>query len=303
MTIGHVLVDIRILVDRIPGPDEESKIREESKGVGGSAANVAIAVRRLGLSSSIMAKVGLDDFGRIAVDGLMRELVDISGLSVSPVERTGFSIVARTPGGSITIYSFKGASESLMPSELREDLISSARFIHIASLRPDTTRKAIEVARKHGVSVSWDPGRVLSRQGLERLRDIISGVDIILANRKEATYLTGANNHRIAARILKNAGPKIVVIKLGEEGSYILSDNDEFKIPAIKPERILDTTGAGDAYAAGLITGILRGYPLRMAAEYASIVSSIKVSRLGSHDTPNHREVLDKAKTLGISLQ
>ncbi|MEB3774291.1 MAG: carbohydrate kinase family protein [Desulfurococcales archaeon] len=293
---------MRLLVDRIPGPDEEAKIGEESKGVGGSAANVAIAARRLGFSSSIIAKIGLDDFGRIAVDGLLRERVDISGLSVSLTEMTGFSIVARTPDGSITIYSYKGASESLEPGEVREDLIARAKFIHIASLRPDTTRRAIELAKKHGVKVSWDPGRVLSRMGLDKLRDIIESVDIILVNRNESRYLTGEWNYRDAARTLARLGPWIVVVKLGGEGSFMHVDGMEKLIPPVKPDRVLDTTGAGDAYAAALIAGLLRGYDPVKAAMYASVAASIKVSRLGSHDTPTHEEVMEKARLHGVEL-
>ena len=289
-----MLVDIRILVDRIPGPDEEARIVEESRGVGGSAANVAIAASRLGGKSSIIAKIGLDDFGRIAVDGLLREGVDVSGLAVDLTRRTGFSIIARNPAGEITIYSYKGAAEALEPEDVHKGVIGKAKIVHIASLRPDTTREALVIAKKSEAKVSWDPGRLLARQGMDRLRDIISMVDIVFVNKNEAKSLTRRSEYIDAAEDIRNTGPGIVVIKLGEKGSYISTNKESFQVPAIKPTRVLDTTGAGDVYAAAFLVGLLNGYSVREAALYASAASSIKVERLGSHDAPSHEEIISR---------
>ncbi len=208
VSVGHVLVDLRVQVDRLPGVDEEAVIRDETRGVGGSAANVAVVLRRLGIQSGVIGKIGLDDFGRIAVDNLMREGVVISGLRVSLQDRTGFSIVVRDREGSITIYSYKGAAETLEPAELDENIIGKSRHVHVASLRPDTTLRTLEIAKKHSTTVSWDPGRVLSRMGAERLATIISSVDIVFVNREEARNLTGSHDYRQAARQLIKLGPK-----------------------------------------------------------------------------------------------
>ncbi len=302
VTVGHVLVDLRFLVDRFPGPDEEARILDERRGVGGSAANVAIAVRRLGLRSAVIAKVGLDSFARIAVDELIKEGVDISGLKVSPLSATGFSVVVRDSQGRIIIYGFKGASEELEPRDVEASLIERARFVHISSLRPDTTLYVAEQARKLGKEISWDPGRVLAALGLEKLEPVVKLVDIVLANRKEIAALTGIDDYREAARIVKKLGPRIVIVKKGAEGAYVLSDDGEIELPAFPAPRVVDTTGAGDAFAAGLLVALARGYSLDRALRYASAVAAIKVSRLGSHAVPTHSEVLDYAKRYGLSI-
>lgn len=302
VTVGHILVDIRIQVDHIPGPDDEATITRETRGVGGSAANVAIAARRLGAASGVVAKIGLDDFGRIAVDGLMRERVDITGLSVSLTRRTGFSIVSMDSGGSITIYSYKGAAEDLRPEDLPANQIGRARHVHIASLRPDTALEAARLARSRGSTVSWDPGRVLARRGLRSLSGTISLVDMVFANRREAESLTGVSDYRAAAREIMKLGPRIVVMKLGEEGAYILHEEGELMVPVFRPEKVVDTTGAGDTFAAGLIVGLQRGYNIEKAGVYASLAASIKVSRLGSHEAPTHSEVLVRARQLGLDF-
>lgn len=291
VAVGHVLADIRFVVNEFVGPDEEGVILEQSRGVGGSAANVAIGVRRLGLSSAIIAKIGFDGFGRIAVDELMREGVDISGLKVS-FSSTGFTIVIIDGRGQICLYGYKGASEELEPCDVNVDIIRKARYVHIASLRLDTSIEAAKRAKEHGKIVSWDPGRVQSKAGLQTLRNLIEHVDIVLANEEEMTNMTGEGDYKKAAEVIRGLGPRLIVVKRGARGAYILSDEGALEVPPLKPPRIVDTTGAGDAFAAGLLVGLARGYELNKALTYASATAALKIAKLGSHEAPTHDEVI-----------
>lgn len=291
VTVGHALVDIRILVDSFPGIDQESKVLEQSWGSGGSAVNVAIGVRRLGLKSGILAKVGFDSFGRIVVDDLLKEGVDISGLRIS-LGQTGFTIVAINRKGEITMYGFKGAAESLEPSDLSEYAISRARWVHIASLRLDTTIEALRMAEKYGLKTSWDPGRVLAAQGLDKLKPVVSRVNIVFVNEKEARLLTGLEDYKEAARAIASEGVETVIVKRGAKGVYAYGKEIDEDILAYKVENVLDTTGAGDAFASGFITGVLRGYSLRKSLQYGNAVAALKIASLGSHCVPTHDEVV-----------
>mgnify|MGYP001772625236 CR=1 FL=1 len=291
IAVGHALVDIRIQVNEFPAPDQESPIIRTKWGSGGSAVNVAIAVKRLGMSSGIIAKIGFDSFGRIIVDEILREGVDIRGLRIS-LGDTGFSIVAIDPEGNIVMYGYKGSAEDLRPEEIDEDLIRESRHIHIASLRIDTSIRALELAKKYGLTSSWDPGRVLSKRSISELKKILEMSDIILLNNKEAYNLTGESDYRKAADTLRDLGPQIVVIKLGKEGSYIRTRDSYEYVPAFQLTNPVDTTGAGDAYAAGFITSLLRGYTIKKAAIYASATAALKIMRLGSHEVPSHDEVI-----------
>ena len=302
VAVGHVLVDLRFRVERFPNPDEEAKILEESRGVGGSAANVAIAVRRLGLSASVIAKVGLDSFARVAVDSLMKERIDISGLKVEPTSPTGFSVVVRDPKGRIIIYGFKGASEKLEERDIDPELIKRANYVHIASLRLDTTKQVVKLAKEYGKKISWDPGRVLAAEGAEKLKDVIKDVNIVLANEREAELITSLKNFKEAAQTIKAMGPDLVIIKRGEKGSYALSNEAEYETPAYPISRVVDTTGAGDTFAAGLLTSLINNYPLKKALMRASIVAALKVSKLGSHAAPTLEELLEYLRTHGIEL-
>ncbi|ACL10941.1 carbohydrate kinase family protein [Desulfurococcus amylolyticus] len=292
VTVGHALVDIRIVVNEFPTIDLESKVLNQSWGSGGSAVNVAIGVRRLGMKSSLIARVGFDSFGRIIVDELLREGVDISGLRIG-FTQTGFTIVAINNRGEIMMYGYKGAAEELVPDDISEYAISRARWMHIASLRLDTTIRAIELARKHGLTISWDPGRVLASQGLSNLKDVVANVDYIMLNEKEARLMTGIDDYREAAKVIANETSAVILLKRGSKGVYVLSKEYTGEIPAYLVENVIDTTGAGDAFASGFITGILRGYMLRKAVQYGNAVAALKIKKLGSHQVPQHDEVVE----------
>ncbi len=292
LTVGHGLIDIRFIVEKFAGPDQESSILRQTRGVGGSAANVAIDVSRLGGRSSTIIKVGLDGFGRIVIDELMREKVDVSGVKVC-IGDTGFTVVIIDSSGRIAMYGYKGAAEKLLPTDIDEQLISRAKVVHIASLRKDTSLQAAKIAKKYNALVSWDPGRRLSLMGLDYFKDFLQYVDIVLVNRNEARNLTRISDYKQAANQILEHGPKIVVIKKGAEGVYAKTINgEEYEFPAFPVEKVVDTTGAGDAFAAGLLLGLVRGYNLRKALIYGNAVAALKTTRLGSHNVPGHDEVI-----------
>ncbi len=302
VTIGHILLDLRFCVDRFASPDKESVITSQSHGVGGSAANVAIGVRRLGGRSAVIGKVGFDDFGKNALEDLVREGVDVSNVKIQATNgRTGFTIVIIDATGQILMYGYKGVAEELLPDEVDTSVFERARAVHIASLRLDTATYAARVAREKGVFVSWDPGRVQARLGLEKLRPIISLADLVLPNEVEAREITGEEDVRRAADVLHDAGARIVVIKRGSRGVYVSTRDEEFEVPAYLPGKVVDTTGAGDALAAGILVG-LKKFPLREAVRFATVVAGIKVTRLGSHEIPSMQEVEAELRKIGFKF-
>ncbi len=295
VTVGHVLMDLRFTVSHFAGPDEEAVIEDQSRGVGGSAANVAIGVRRLGGTSAIIAKVGLDSFGRTAVDHLMREGVDISGIRIG-IGPTGFTVVIIDRDGRIALYGFKGVAEDLRPEDVDVRVIERGRYVHIASLRPDTSLKVAARARELGKYVSWDPGRVLCRRGLHALRSLVKLADIVFVNADECLTLTKAPSVEEGASKIRSLGPEVVVVKMGAKGVYVASDEFSRRFEALHIPKVKDATGAGDAFAAGLLTALSRGWGLEDAVNYGLAVAAIKVTRLGSNAIPTHEEVMKLLK-------
>lgn len=290
VTIGHILMDMRVLVDEFATPDKEATVYDIKYGAGGSAANTAVGVVRLGKKASVIAKVGMDNFGRLVLEEVMTKGVDISGVKIKVGGDTGFTIVLINSHGEIIMYGYKGVSEELLPDDIKRELIEKARHVHIASLRIDTTVYAAKIARKLGKKISWDPGRKIARLGLEKLAEIIGLSNIVLLNEKEAEEMTGYRDYQKAARAIKKYGAEIVVVKRGAKGVYALGPGCEIELPAYKVKAV-DTTGAGDSFAAGLIVSLLEGKELREALEFANATAALKVTRLGAQVIPTRDEV------------
>uniref|UniRef100_A0A7C1GB57 Carbohydrate kinase family protein n=1 Tax=Thermofilum adornatum TaxID=1365176 RepID=A0A7C1GB57_9CREN len=292
VTLGHILLDLRFCVDAFATPDKEGVIKSQSHGVGGSAANVAIGIRRLGGKSAVIGKVGFDDFGKNALEDLVREGVDISNVRIDALNgKTGFTLVIIDSSGQIIMYGDKGVAETLTPEEVNTKVLRETEHLHIASLRVDTASSIAKIAKELGVRISWDPGRRQARLGLEALRPVIRYADIVLPNEIEAKAMTGTESIEEAAETLLKEGVGMVIIKRGARGVYVATKREVFEVPGYRPEKVVDTTGAGDAFAAGLIMG-LKKFELREAVRFATIVAGLKVTRLGSHEIPTWNEAI-----------
>lgn len=301
VTVGHILADIRIIVDEFSTPDRESKVIGISRGAGGSAANTAVGIVKLGKSASLIGKVGMDSFGKLSLDEIMHSGVDVSNVKVDFKHPTGFTIVIINKRGEIVMYGFKGASEKLTPREISKRVIAKSSHVHITGLRMDTAFKAAKTAKKLGKTVTWDPGRLVHKFRIEDVNSMLKNIDYVLLNEKEICSLTKLGDYRKAAKMLLKYDIKGVIVKRGRKGVYALTRSEEIEVPAYSVKAV-DTTGAGDAFAAGFIASILDGKPVNEAIEYGNLVAAIKVTRLGAQVSPTKNEVEEYSSKLKKSL-
>jgi len=301
VTVGHILTDIRIRTEEFATPDKESRVIDLEYGPGGSAANSAIATVKLGKRASVLAKVGMDDFGKLALEAVMKEGVDISGVKIKVGGRTGFTIVIINSKGEIVMYGYKGTSEEYAPNEVDERIIKKAKHMHVASLRLDTTKRALEIAKESGLSTTVDPGRRLSRLGIESFRDIAEYVDYLLINLKEFEMLTGTNDIESGLKILHKNGFKNVIIKLGGKGAIYDGEDGKIHVNAFNVP-VLDTTGAGDAFASGFFVALLDGANIEEALIFASATAALKVKTLGAQLKYHREDVIKFLEKRGYTL-
>ena len=298
-SVGHILTDMRVMVDEFTGPDMFSQIKDLSYGAGGSAANVAIGVTRLGGACTLVGKIGLDNFGRMIIDELMKEKVGLDFIKTDFIARTGLTVVVINSRGEIMMYGDKGASETLKPEEIISISPKGCEYVHIASLRMDTSLTVADLSKRNGLFVTFDPGREHSSGGIERIKPILGYLDLLLLNSKEASMLTGYEEPDRAGNALRKAGAKGVIVKLGEKGVYFSGDVGDGTIPAFKVKSV-DTTGAGDAFATGLLLALGGGQTFKEAVRYASAVAALKVTRLGSHTIPTLKEIDELLSSAGV---
>jgi ribokinase len=260
VVVGDVMLDV---VARLSGPvavgsDSEASV---SFGGGGSAANVAAWLAFAGASPVLVARVG-DDVRGVAAGAELRAGGVDARLVVDGEHPTGTCVVLVGPGGERSMLPDPGANAFLAPSDLPESVLDAGGHLHLTGyslVRPGprpAALAAIARATAAGMSVSVDPSSAaLLGPGF---LDLVEGVGLVLPNAEEAAALTGCAEPAEAALALAARFPEVVV-KLGAEGALWTDGSNEERVPAVEAIAPLDTTGAGDAFAAGLLAARLRG--------------------------------------------
>jgi ribokinase len=279
---GDVMSDV---VATLAGPiahGSDSPARIVQRG-GGAAANVAVWLARAGAPVTLIARVGDDLAGRTAAETLAAEGVD-ARLGIDRRLPTGTCIVLVEPGGERTMLPDAGANAALEAAPLPAD----ARHLHVtgyALLHPGSRPAAlalIAAARAAGLTVSVDPSSAapLARNGPDAFLRLVAGADLLLPNRDEAEALTGIAEPEAAARSL-SAHAREVVVKLGASGA-LWTDGAAVVRAGARPVPEADTTGAGDAFAAGLLAARGAGAAPAAALEAACALAAEAVARAGA---------------------
>jgi ribokinase len=283
VVLGDLMVDV---VARVSGPlargsDTAARI---SLAGGGSAANVAAWAAWLGAPVAFVGRVGDDEHGRAAVAALRDGGVDVRA-AVDPERPTGTCVVLVEPGGERTMLPDPGANDA--PAELPERLLVAGAHLHVTGyglLRPGArpgALSAISRAQAAGMTVSIDPSSwALLRPG------VFPPVDLLLPNAHEGAVLAvspgaSAGDPERAARALAGTAAGEVVVTLGAAGA-LWTDGSEVVRVAAEPATVVDTTGAGDAFAAGLLTARLSGAAPRAALDAGCRAAAHAVARPGA---------------------
>jgi sugar/nucleoside kinase (ribokinase family) len=283
VVLGDVMVDV---VARLSGPlatasDAPATIRFHG---GGSAANASAWLAEAGAEPVLIGCVGDDERGRHAQGELRSAGVD-ARLAVDPDLPTGTCVVLVGPDAERTMVPDAGANDALKEEDLPEELIGAGGHLHVAGYallregsRP-AARAAIGRAVRAGMSVSVDPSSsaLLSAQFL----DWAEGAGLLLPNVPEAHALTGESDPERAARALAERLDEVVVT-LGADGALWTDGNEVIRVPAVPVEAVQDSTGAGDAFAAGLLAARLAGAEVAEALAAGCRLAARAVQQAGA---------------------
>lgn len=274
VTLGELLVDMFPQTIGVPIGQVEAFIPKP----GGAPANVAVAARRLGVRTAFVGKVGEDHFGWFLRDILTREGVNTQGLRFDDEARTTMAIIAMpdVTSAQFVFYRNPGADQRLLPEELDEQLISSARALHVGSLSlthdpaRTATFRTLQLAREAGNLISCDVNHRPSlwpdsAEALDQEKRLVAAVDVVKVNEYEAQLLAGLDSlepHdqsqlQAVGASLRSLGPALVVITLGEAGSFFSTEAGTGLIPAFEVG-VVDAIGCGDAFMAGLLVSLVQ---------------------------------------------
>lgn len=278
---GHVNWDVTLHVDHLPEPDSEGCITDQSQSGGGSASNVAVSLARLGAEPVVLGSVGQDDHGERA----RRELIEagVETLLVESSESTTVKYLIVDENSEVAVLGNNGANEAFEPSDLPAETLAGADHLHLTGQDPDTAARLARDAAAVDVPVSFDPGRRLPYRDYTAT---LSNVTVLFCNDHEA-------DHAQEQGLFESV--PTAVVKHGNGGATAYTDGRTITIPGY-PIDTVDTTGAGDAFAAGYIIATGRGSDRERALAVANACGALATQSAGARaslDWDAVQELLD----------
>ncbi len=282
---GALNLDKLFTVSRIACKGEETFIKGYHETPGGSAANSVVGLSRLGMKTGYIGKIADDREGAILINDLRKERVNIDGIIVAAKGKSGVVMGFIDDEGNSALYVDPGVNDVIKFEEIDLKYASQTKIIHLTSFVGQTSFEAQKqlVEDLPNIKISFDPGEIYSRKGLDKLRPIIKRSHVIFPNRREATIITGEVEYQKAAEVLINEGVKVVAVTLGSEGCYITDGKEEQNIAAQKV-KVIDATGAGDAFASGFIYGMLNNRKLYDCGKMGNFIASCAIGRFGARE-------------------
>jgi ribokinase len=281
---GALNVDKLFRVNRIAAAEEESFIEGYSETCGGSAANTIVGLARLGCKVGFIGKVGCDKEGDLLLEDFCKEGVDTNGVIRVKHGKSGSVMGFVDKKGARALYIDSGVNDTIPFDEVNIEYASQARFLHLTSFvgeKSFRTQKKLLETLPNTVKVSFDPGVLYARRGLAQLEPIIKRTYILMPNAVELELITGKTDYCQGADFLVGRGVKIVAVKLGGNGCYVTDGRERHLVKALKV-KVVDTTGAGDAFCAGFLYGLLGDKSLYECGRLGNSVASRCIMKMGA---------------------
>ena len=280
---GHAAIDVIYSSDCFPQPNTCVELVDRQEFFGGTGANLARMAATLDVKTSLAAHVG-DDFPDKFKGALSEAGVDVTDIIKVRGERTSFIIMISDSGHNQIGFVDQGAVRKQGEQPLRTHTVDSSRFVHIGTGRPEYMYKVAKRARWRKKTVCFDPAQEIHYVYTpETLRQILEYTHVLFMNSSEMETAKRYLNLEDDRELLSYAS--LIVNTLGDNGSRVITDDDEVIIGAIMPDSVVDTTGAGDGFRAGFYAGLSRGLPVEECAWVGASTASFIVENVGAQSS------------------
>lgn len=272
--LGTCNIDFISQVPFFASSEEEVNVKKLHISLGGSAFNFATRISSLGIKTGILARVGKDYFGELFLSKLKLLKIDISRV-LAIGNNTGMAFINVNEEAEKSIYSSPGANASFKLEKGDIEFINNSKLLHLTGMYCEVA----EEASKHAEKLSFNPGPLMSSFGIKTLKNTLQRTEILFLNQKEVSLLTGMNWDE-GSFSLVDMGIPMVAVTLGAEGARLYTEEGMIFSPANKVYAV-DTTGAGDNFAAGFIKSYIHGEKHEDCLNHANYTASLAVGKMG----------------------
>lgn len=270
-------------------------IEEPVIEVGGAAINAATTFARQGFKTAAFFKIGNDESGKAIINGLKKEKISSLGLIDKKV-KTAFSTILLSPDSERTILTYRGASETIKETEIPfPKLKSKWVYMSPSNIHSNLVKKIVDHFYKSGASIAINPSNAMIKLGIKKLLPILRKTKVLILNREEASYLTKIdyNNGKEIFRRMDKIIEGVFIMTDGPKGAWISDNKNLYQIKTFFSNKVIDKTGAGDAFGSGFVAGLIQKNEqcikglcsvenIKYAARLASANATSAVEKIGA---------------------
>lgn len=294
-----------LLIADTTGPLEE--VEHFTRALSGAEVNVSIGLSRLNHQVEYLTRLGDDPFGHYIENQLKKNNIGTSMVTYDSVYRTGIQLKNRVTDGSdpYAPYYRKGSAAShISVKEIDALDLTDVELVHVTGIPPalsesarEATFRLMERAKEEGIFLTFDPNlRPALWENEETMIRVINelaqNTDVVLPGIGECAILAGTEDVEAAADFYQNLGAKTVVIKDGSNGAYVRDGKASYRVPGYKVTNVVDTVGAGDGFAVGVLSGILEGLEMKESVLRGNAIGAIQVMNISDNEgLPTHEEL------------
>lgn len=292
---------------------ELSEVKRFSAAVAGAEYNVAVGLSRLGHAALYCTRLGHDPFGARILAGMRENGLDERLVTVQDDAQTGFMMKGKTEAGDPKIAYFRAnsAASRITAHDIDKLDLFGCDFLHVTGIFPavsktalDAVKRLITRAKALDMFVSFDPNLrpqlwASEKEMVRTLNGLAADADLVLPGIGEGEILTGHDTPEEIAAFYHNLGAGSVVVKLGERGAFWSTGAENGTVPAFPVRKIVDTVGAGDGFAAGVVSAVAEGLSLEEAAVRGTVIGSFQISHQSDNEGLPTMEELSVAMARG----
>lgn len=295
IVVGSINMDLVFRTHQLPRPGETRSGHSFQQVPGGKGANQAVAAARLGAQVSMVGRIGDDGFSRTLIEGLARESIDTSFVKVTPNCSSGLAVIGVEDSGQNSITVIPGANGAVTPDDViaAEELFRSANVLLVQFEVPlAAVQKAVELAHRHGVKIILDPAPSVNEVPADLLQ-----VEVVCPNETEAESLSGQVVDSIetamsAVQQIGSQGPQVSIITLGSQGAVVFDGKTAEHVPPFAVNAV-DTTAAGDAFAAAFGIALAEQMSVSEATRFAAAAGALATTQHGAQPAMPTRDALE----------